>query len=114
MKSDLATIKAPKHLTRASKRWFREVVAEWELSEHHRLILIIAAESWDRLVQAREVIDREGLTFIDRFGAPRSRPEISIERDCRIAFMRAIRELDLDVEPPTQPGRPRALTSNKG
>ncbi len=110
----MAEIKAPQHLHRATKKCFREVVGEWGLDEHHRRILIGACEAWDRCCAAREVIDREGLTYTDRFDAPRARPEIAIERDSRIAFLRAVRELDLDTEPPAQPGRPRALTSNKG
>ncbi len=110
----MAEIKPPRHLNRATKKWFREVVAEWNLEEHHIRILIGACESWDRGVQAREVIAAEGLTYEDRFGAPRARPEVAIERDSRIAFLRAVRELDLDKEPPTQPGRPRALSSNRG
>ena len=81
----MAEIKAPKHLHRATKKWYREVVAEWGLEEHHIRILIGACEAWDRGVQAREVIDREGLTYEDRFGAPRARPEIAVERDARIS-----------------------------
>ena len=106
--------KAPKHLRPTTKRWFNHVVGQWTLEQHHIRLLIVAAETWDRLTQAREVIADKGLTFNDRFGTPRARPEVAIERDSRTAFMRAIRELDLDVEPPTQPARPRALTSNKG
>ncbi len=110
----MAEIKAPPHLARATKKWFREVVADWNLEEHHVRILIGACEAWDRCTKAREVIDDKGLTYEDRFGAPRARPEIAIERDSRTAFLRAVRELDLDTEPPTQPGRPRALSSNRG
>ena len=110
----MAEIKAPRHLKRATKRWFREVVAEWGLEPHHVRILTVACEAFDRCCQAREVIDREGLIYLDRFDAPRARPEIGIERDSRLAFLRAVRELDLDIEPPPPPGRPRALNSNKG
>ena len=107
--------RAPLHLQPETRRWFRYVVTEWaDLEPHHVRILTAACEAWDRCCQAREVIDDKGLTFEDRFGAPRTRPEIGIERDSRLAFLRAVRELDLDVEPPSQPGRPRALTSNKG
>ena len=106
--------RAPQHLQPETRKWFRYVVAEWGLEPHHIRILIAACESWDRCCQARAVIDREGLTFQDRFGAPRARPEVGIERDSRLAFLRSLRELDLDVEPPTQPGRPRALPSNRG
>ena len=106
--------KAPRHLQPATKRWFNRVTADWTLEEHHIKLLIIAAETWDRLTQAREVIAEKGLTFQDRFGTPRARPEVAIERDSRTAFMRAVRELDLDLDEPTQPGRARALRSNRG
>ena len=106
--------RAPKHLQPETRKWFSEVVHEWGLEPHHIRILTVACEAWDRCCQAREVIDRMGLIYLDRFKAPRARPEIGIERDSRLAFLRAVRELDLDVEPPPQPGRPRALTSNKG
>jgi hypothetical protein len=58
---------------------------------------------------AREVLDKDGLTYTDRFGAPRARPEVAIERDSRIAFARLVRELALDVEAPPEPSRPPAL-----
>ena len=106
--------KAPGHLQPATKRWFNRVTAVWTLEEHHVKLLIIAAETWDRLTQAREVLADKGLTFEDRFGSPRARPEVAIERDSRTTFMRVIRELDLDIPEPTQPTRPRALRSNRG
>ncbi len=106
--------RAPQHLQPQTRKWFCHVVAEWPLEQHHIRLLTVAAESWDRCCQAREVIDREGLTCLDRFGVPRARPEVGIERDSRLAFLRCVRELDLDREPPPQPGRPRALASNKG
>ena len=106
--------KAPPHLKPPTKRWFNHVVAEWSLEQHHVRLLIVAAETWDRLTEAREAIADKGLTFKDRFGTPRARPEVAIERDCKIAFMRLIRELDLDIPEPAQPTRPRALRSNRG
>ena len=42
----------------------------------------------------------------------RARPEVQIERDSRIAYLRAIRELDLDVEPPKDPREPAVLFRN--
>jgi phage terminase small subunit len=75
-------------------------------------LLTLAAEAWDRCQQAREALAKHGLTFEDRFGCPRSRPEIAVERDSRLAFARLLRELDLDVEPPPDGSRPPGLRSN--
>ena len=105
--------KPPSHLQPGTRKWFASVIENYDLEEHHLRLLILAGESWDRTVAAREVLDREGLTFVDRFGSPRARPEIGIERDSRIAFARLVRELDLDVAPPSAPSRSPGLRSNR-
>ena len=94
------TKKPPKHLIPTTKRWWSAVVADYDLEDHHIKLLTLAAESWDRCREAREAIQREGLTFLDRFGAPHARPEVAVERDSRIAFARILRELALDVNHP--------------
>jgi phage terminase small subunit len=111
----LATKKprAPGHLRTATGKWWRGVLDDYELEPHHIRLLTLAAEAWDRTAQAREVLDREGITYTDRFGAPRSRPEVAVERDGRLAFARLLRELDLDVDPPPERSRPPALRSNR-
>ena len=60
---------------------------------------------------ARTVIQDQGLTYQDRFASPKARPEDAIERDSRLAFVRIIRELDLDIDAPAQASRPPALRS---
>ena len=111
MTNNLTTgaIKPPPHLRPTTREWFNSVLAGYELEEHHLRLLTLAGEAWDRGQQAREVLDKEGLTYIDRFGAPRVRPEAAIERDSRIAFARLIREMALDAEPSPDPSRPPAL-----
>jgi phage terminase small subunit len=90
------------------------VIEEYELVAHHILLVTAAGEAWDRREQAREAIKEHGITYTDRFGDPRPRPEISIERDSRLAFARLIRELDLDTDPPVQErSRPAPLRSNR-
>jgi len=91
---------APAHLESATAAWWIEVVTTWDLDQHHVKLLTLAAESFDRAVQARTILNRRGLTFKDRFGQPKPRPEIGIERDSRIAFARLLRELDLDIDAP--------------
>jgi len=78
-----------------------QVANDYELEAHHRRLLTLAAEAWDRCQQAREALAEHGITYQDRFEQPKSRPEIAIERDNRTAFARLLRELGLDIEPPT-------------
>ena len=98
--------KAPAHLKSPTADWWRRVMTNWTLEEHHVRLLTLAAESWDRGQQAREALATNGLTFMDRFQQPHARPEIAIERDSRIAFARLVRELGLDVEEPSTSGPP--------
>lgn len=102
-----AEITAPKHLRAATRRWFEATAIEFELEEHHLKLLTLASENWDRCCEARESLKTSGMTYTDRFGQPRSRPEIAILRDCTIAFARLMRELDLDEEEnPDKPDKP--------
>ena len=102
--------KAPAHLKAATRRWFEEVATSFELEPHHHRLLQVACEAWDRCQEARSILDREGLTYEDRFGAPRARPEIAVERDSRLAFARMLRELALDIEPPSEAPRPPRIS----
>src|SRR5260370_37987940 len=89
-------IKPPSHLRAETKKWFASVVEEYELEPHHVKLLTLAAENWDRATLAREAIAEHGLTYTDRFGSPRKRPEVSVAESATIAFARLTRELDLD------------------
>jgi phage terminase small subunit len=103
----------PKHLEKSTRAWFSGVVEGYELEPHHIRLLTLAGEAWDRCGQARTALQKFGLTYSDRFGCPRSRPEIGVERDSRLAFARLLRELDLNVTPPADPKRPPSLVSNR-
>jgi len=96
------------------KAWWRSVLEEFALDEHHLHLLEAACTAWDRMVQARDAISANGLTFTDERGMVRARPEVAIERDARTSFVRIVRELDLDTAPPPEPRtRPPALRSNR-
>jgi hypothetical protein len=103
----------PMHLQPMTRRWFASVVESYELEPHHVRLLQLAGEAWDRCNQARAALV-DGLTYLDKSGAPHPRPEVAIERDSRIAFSRLIRELDLDADVPGPPSRPPPLRSNRG
>ena len=89
----------PKHLSAAAKKWWKQVDREFELEDHHRHLLTLAAQSWDRATQAREVIAEEGITVLDRYGCPKAHPAVAIERDSQLRFARLLREMQLDDEP---------------
>jgi P27 family predicted phage terminase small subunit len=106
--------KAPAHLSDASRAWWRSVVREYQLEAHHLRLLQAAAECWDRLQEARQLLARDGLVIGGREGGMRPHPAAAIERDSRIGFARLVRELDLDVEPPASARfGPPALRSNR-
>jgi phage terminase small subunit len=108
-----ATVRPPRHLRPATRKWFATVCRIFELEDHHLRLLQHAGEAWDRAEQARQALAEHGLIFLDRFDCPHARPEVAIERDSRIAFARLVRELDLDVAAPTPDSRGPALRSNR-
>lgn len=91
--------KPPRHLKAETRQWFERVCADFMLEPHHVRLLTLAAQAWDRAEAARIVLDKLGLVYVDRFNAPRARPEVAIERDARLAFARLLRALNLDEEP---------------
>jgi phage terminase small subunit len=99
--------KPPKHLSRQSRAWWVEVAQNYDLEQHQYRTLTSAAEAFDRATQAREQVDADGLMVADRFGQQRLHPLLAVERDCRVGFLRALRELSLEVEgPEAAPARP--------
>lgn len=104
---------APKHLSAEASAWWNIVVRDYSLEHHHLRLLQAACEAWDRMQEARKALEAHGLIFMDTKGDPKTRPEVAIERDSRVAFARLVRELDLDVEAPADRSRPPALLSNR-
>lgn len=86
----------PEHLSAETRKWVKQILAEFDLEIHHFRQLIKTSEAWDRSEQAREILARDGLTVVDRYGTPKAHPCVGIERDARTAFFRGLRELALD------------------
>ena len=97
----------PRHLSEAMRTWVSSIADRYEIESQHFKILVLAAEAWDRCESARAVLTKQGVSYIDRFGAPRSRPEVAVERDSRIAFVRCLAALALENETPDERPRPR-------
>jgi phage terminase small subunit len=92
----------PSHLSDAGRRFWLDVTADFDLEPHQEKLLLVACDALDRANQARLVVDAQGLMVDDRYGSPKPHPLIAVERDARVVFMRALRELALEEEPPPE------------
>jgi P27 family predicted phage terminase small subunit len=103
----------PAHLSEATKAWWIEIAGEFILKSHHLKILECAADAWDRMTQARAILAAEGLAVSTSEDGQKLHPAFVAERDSRAAFLKAVRELDLDSEPKPSDRRPPPIYSNR-
>jgi P27 family predicted phage terminase small subunit len=92
-------IRAPKHLTAASKRFYERIAADYTLEPHHLRLLQLLCEAWDRGQEARKILHKEGLVIDHERLGKRPHPAAGIEKDSRTAVARLLRELNLSEEP---------------
>ena len=97
---------APRHLRPRTRKWFRFVVERWEVEAQDLPLLTIACETLDRYHQAREAIDRDGLTVPSARGGPRIHPAVKVEAEARRAFARLLQQLNLNEADPLAGFRP--------
>ena len=95
-------VHAPKHLSPDRRRLWKRLVADYGLDgEPHAMeTLRLACEALDRCDEARRTVERDGAFLTDRFGQPKTHPAVGVERDARVAALRAFRELSLDGDVP--------------
>ena len=90
----------------ATKLWVEKVQGDFVLDSHHTMLLTLAAKAYDRAQIAFEDIQKNGQTFLDRFGVSHASPSCKIELDSSNLFARLLRELCLDIEGPEKPRIP--------
>jgi P27 family predicted phage terminase small subunit len=102
----MTTQALPGHLGAKAGAWAESVLRDAgdAATDTDRKLVILAAEALDRAATARRTVQREGITYADRFGAPRAHPAVAIERDARAAFSRLVAQLGLDA--PEDDGAP--------
>jgi phage terminase small subunit len=87
---------APKGLRAAQRRLWREIVAGFELENHHLRILEAACREPDRAEAAEEHIAAEGEYLTNaRSKAVKPHPAGQVARSARLAAARLLRELGL-------------------
>lgn len=97
--------KPPKHLGPEGRSYWRAVERRFALEEHHYAVLQAACEAKDRAAEARELIASQGMLIGGDGGRmARANPLLRVERDAWTAFLRAEKQLGLDVDAPSEFG----------
>ena len=101
----------PSHLSKAAKTWFAEIREAYGITDRAGLLLLQqAAECWDRAVECRQAIAKDGACVRDRWGQAKPHPLLAAERDSRAGFLAAVKHLQLDVAA-IPDGKPRDASS---
>lgn len=108
MKKTTATTAPPKGLSPAAQDWWRRLHAEFDLGDEAAAFLLESAlRSFDRMNEAAALVAELGIVVRDKYGQVKSNPATTVERDSRAAMHMAFKHLNLDVLPPTKPGKPK-------
>jgi P27 family predicted phage terminase small subunit len=112
----LKRTRTPAHLLTDGGKLWRDVVAEYGISDPAGLALLTTAgECLDRMRAAQTAIKQHGEIVVDRYGAPKLNPACNLEKDARNGMLAALRALNLDLEPLRDAaGRPPSPSGWKG
>lgn len=92
----------PRHLSAEARKLWAKLTADFVLDDAAgALLLQSACEAFDRLQEARKLIDKEGAVLRDRWGQAKAHAACGVERDARTQMHSALRLLKLapgDVE----------------
>lgn len=101
-------IKIPRHLSKQSKAFFKQITEDFELENHHIALLEQACVMLSRAAEARQLIASQGLTLQTKTGL-RTNPAVKIESEAMVVFARLMREIGLDAGPLQPDNRPPRL-----
>ena len=96
------TMTIPKHLSTESRRTYRRIATEYDLTPDAESLLRVALENFDMAQQARALVASEGLIT----ATGKRHPALDVANNCYGVYLRAVRQLGLDVMPPGNVGRP--------
>ena len=99
--------KMPSGLGPEGRKHWKASISEFDFEVHHPPLLESAARQLDRQATARADVEKNGVTILDRFGIAKENPAVAIERQAAMAFVRIMRELNLDAEKPEESRAPR-------
>jgi phage terminase small subunit len=100
--------KPPAGLQASGRKFWTKVLTEYDLSESHDLErLRQACSCLDEIAEGEKIIKSEGRFIVDRFKQRREHPAGRTIRDNKILFLRAVRELNLDISQAPEARPPR-------
>jgi phage terminase small subunit len=101
-------MKPPDHLKPDGAELWASIQKEYAVCDGAGLALLTAAaEALDRMRAAQAAIATHGEMVLDRYQQLKTNPACVLERDSRVGFLAALRQLNLDIEPLRDgPGRP--------
>jgi P27 family predicted phage terminase small subunit len=101
-------IKFKQHIRKELRLEVRRLIDEYGISDAGGLLLLQTfASAYSTELDAQDIINRDGLTILDRFDQKKAHPLLTVIRDSRAQKLAALKALNLDLEPlNNRPGRP--------
>lgn len=97
----------PRGYTAAERKLWRDAHVGWDLDPLAVPILDSGLRQHKLWRKAERLMELEGIVIRDRFGQSKPHPASTIARDAHAGFLRAMKALNLDLEPlHDRPGRP--------
>jgi P27 family predicted phage terminase small subunit len=90
------------------KKFWRTYLKDFSFEVDEKEMLKIACHSYNRMLEAKKLLDAEGLTFTMPSGAVRKHPASDVEKHSRAALLQALKVLNSKKpkKVPKKMGRP--------
>lgn len=83
----------PDFLGKSGRKWVKNIAKRLEIKPEQEESLYQAAHCLDRIQEARDIIDKEGIVAVDRFGQPKTHPATIVEKDNKALFSRMVKDV---------------------
>lgn len=91
-------VQPPGHLQAEGRRFYEQMVEEYDFEIHELRLLRLAAEQVDLQHQARRSVRQGGITITAKSGAIKPNPALSVERQATRLLQSLLRQLALPIE----------------
>jgi len=98
---------APVGISSEAREWWKKLTEAYVFADPDSIMLLQSIMScFDRVNQARALVEKEGLVVHNRFGEAQPHPALRVENAARDAMHRALKQLGLEEVPANPVGRP--------